>query len=65
MKITLDIEDSRFNFFMEMLKNLDFVNVIGKENENIVFEPPIHYASEKALGKDWLTPEEDKAWKDL
>ena len=24
-----------------------------------------HFASEKALAKDWLSPEEDQAWKDL
>lgn len=66
MKITLDIKDSRFAFFMEMLKNLDFVKVVSQENTNIVSEPPMtHYASEKSLSKDWLSPEEDKAWKDL
>ena len=73
MKITLDINDSRSSFFMEMLKDLDFVKVVSKDpsageagNENKVSEPPMtHYASEKMLSKDWLTPEEDKAWKDL
>lgn len=24
-----------------------------------------HFASEHVLSKDWLTPEEDKAWQDL
>ena len=24
-----------------------------------------HFASQSALAKDWLTPEEDEAWKDL
>ena len=24
-----------------------------------------HYASENVLAKDWLTPEEDRAWKNL
>jgi hypothetical protein len=24
-----------------------------------------HFASEKSLAKDWLTPEEDLAWQDL
>jgi len=24
-----------------------------------------HFASEYVLAKNWLTPEEDKAWKDL
>ena len=66
MKITLDIKDSRFAYFMDMLKNLDFVKVISRENENAVAEPAMtHYASQKALEKDWLTPEEDEAWKDL
>ena len=27
--------------------------------------PATHFASEKSLAKDWLTPEEDLAWKDL
>ncbi len=31
------------------------------ENDNIL----THFASEKALAKDWLLPEEDEAWKDL
>jgi hypothetical protein len=51
---------------------------IGKQVEVIVFsiedvssqsaildEPMTHYASEKVLAKDWLTPEEDKAWENL
>jgi len=24
-----------------------------------------HFASQSVLAKDWLTPEEDEAWKDL
>ena len=66
MKITLEIKDNRFSYFIDMLKSLDFVKVISKENTNIVSEPPMtHYASEKSLAKDWLTPEEDQAWKNL
>lgn len=65
MKITLGIKDSRFPYFMEILKKLDFVKVLSKENENRVSEPPIHYASEKTLAKNWASPEEDKARKDL
>lgn len=51
---------------------------VGKQVEVIAFtieetddilsvteEPLTHYASEKVLSKDWLTPEEDKAWQDL
>ncbi len=66
MKVTLEIRDNRFTYFMDMLKSLDFVNVLSKEGENSVSEPPMtHYASQQSLAKDWLTPEEDSAWKDL
>ena len=66
MKVTLEIKDSRFAYFIDMLKSLDFVTVVNKENSNIVSEPPMtHYASQNTLAKDWLTPEEDEAWKDL
>ncbi len=27
--------------------------------------PPIHTASEKVLSRDWDSPEEDEAWKNL
>ncbi|MDR2205021.1 MAG: hypothetical protein LBE36_02525 [Flavobacteriaceae bacterium] len=52
-------------------------NFIGKQVEVIAFtindatEEPIadklmtHFASEKVLAKDWLTPEEDLAWQHL
>jgi hypothetical protein len=53
-------------------------NFVGKQVEVIAFtlndiaeqpdlkdKPMTHFASEKVLAKDWLTPEEDKAWKDL
>jgi hypothetical protein len=53
-------------------------NFIGKQVEVIAFtieesydETQItdktitHFASEKVLAKDWLTPEEDLAWQDL
>ena len=33
----------------------------GTKNDKIL----THIASEKALAKDWLLPEEDEAWKDL
>jgi hypothetical protein len=35
------------------------------ENTEKVDITETHYASETALAKDWLTPEEDIAWKDL
>jgi protein involved in sex pheromone biosynthesis len=50
-------------------------NYIGKKVEVIAFtieeastvtdKVLTHIASEKILTKDWLTPEEDEAWKDL
>ena len=53
-------------------------NFIGKQVEVIAFtideaikepltmdRPLTHFASEKSLAKDWLTPEEDTAWQDL
>jgi hypothetical protein len=53
-------------------------NFIGKQVEVIAFtiddaiEKSVvsdklmtHFASEKMLAKDWLTPEEDLAWQDL
>jgi hypothetical protein len=53
-------------------------NFIGKQVEVIAFtindavETPVisdklmtHFASEKVLEKDWLTPEEDIAWQSL
>ena len=48
---------------------------IGKKVEVIAFTieetlrdidiPLTHFASEKTLAKDWLTTEEDNAWRDL
>lgn len=35
-------------------------------DESIITGGPLtHLASEDVLAKDWLTPEEDKAWQDL
>lgn len=50
---------------------------VGKQVEVIAFtveeavgntvedKPVTHFASEKVLAKDWLSPEEDLAWQDL
>jgi len=35
------------------------------ENAGKTGRSEIHYASEVVLAKDWITPEEDLAWKDL
>lgn len=51
-------------------------NYVGKKVEVIAFtieetvtenidKPLTYFASEKILAKDWLTPEEDKAWHNL
>jgi hypothetical protein len=34
---------------------------IGISNDNVI----THFASEKTLAKDWLSPQEDEAWKNL
>ncbi len=65
MKITLEVKDSRFSQFMEMVRKLDFVKVLDESGSTVEEPPMTHYASEKTLAKDWLTEEEDQAWKDL
>ena len=35
------------------------------EERSVLNEPLTHYASERVLGKDWLTQEEDNAWQNL
>ena len=35
------------------------------ENDGKPDKTKTHYASENVLAKDWLTPQEDNAWKDL
>jgi hypothetical protein len=42
---------------------LDFVRYLRDKVAREGFETAI--ASEPALGRDWLTPEEDAAWADL
>lgn len=42
------------------------ISLIQKERMSSVEEPTLtHFASEKILAKDWLSPEEDEAWQDL
>jgi hypothetical protein len=40
----------------------DHVEINPKEQDDRVLT---HFASQSVLAKDWLTPEEDEAWKDL
>jgi hypothetical protein len=35
---------------------------IDRSGDNSIYT---HFASEKSLAKDWLSPEEDEAWKNL
>jgi hypothetical protein len=37
----------------------------ANQAKEIVDKTLTHFASEKVLAKDWLTPEEDLAWQDL
>jgi hypothetical protein len=37
----------------------------ANEAKAFIDKPLTHFASEKVLAKDWLTPEEDLAWRDL
>ena len=37
----------------------------ANETKEFIDKPFTHFASEKVLAKDWLTPEEDLAWQDL
>ena len=46
---------------VEKQKLLNFLLRHALEEDRTV----THFASEKSLSKDWLTPEEDKAWQDL
>ena len=42
------------------------ISFIQKERLSSIEEPVLtHFASEKVLAEDWLSPEEDEAWQDL
>ena len=62
-----------FNQVLELVKQLPYKEKVRlgevirhetmiRKTEDKVFT---HFASEKTLAKDWLSPEEDKAWKNL
>lgn len=64
-----------FEQVLELVRQLSteekqkLINLIQKDKEDTPFlveEPTLtHFASEKILAKDWLSPEEDEAWQDL
>ena len=63
----------KFNQVVDLVKQLPYKEkvklgeVIRKETRTGIRNDKVftHIASEKALAKDWLSPEEDEAWKDL
>ena len=46
-------------------KKVEVIAFTIEEATSITDKPLTHFASEKILAKDWLTTEEDEAWKDL
>lgn len=63
------IPDDLLGELHEYMKYLQFKK---QQKSSTVGTPPVDtdsmetaYASEAVLGKDWNTPEEDKAWQDL
>ncbi|MBI2863813.1 MAG: DUF2281 domain-containing protein [Chloroflexi bacterium] len=46
-----------------LVEILDFIRFLGSKAIEEKMETAL--ASETALGKDWLRPEEDEAWQDL
>lgn len=62
-----------FNQVVDLVKQLPYEEkvklgeVIRKETKSGTPNDKVftHFASEKALAKDWLSPVEDEAWKNL
>ncbi len=62
-----------FNQIVDLVKQLPYKEkvklgeVIRMETNPAMNNDKVytHFASEKALAKDWLSTEEDEAWKDL
>jgi hypothetical protein len=63
----------KFNQLVELVKQLPYEEkvklwkVIRRETKTNMENDKVftHFASEKALAKDWLSPVEDEAWKNL
>lgn len=49
----------------EVVDYINYVKYKYKINKEPIKANDITLASEKSLAKDWLKPEEDKAWRDL
>jgi hypothetical protein len=52
------------HLIQEVIDYIDFI-LYKKNKKNVLSIADITLASEKALAKDWLKPEEDEAWEDL
>ena len=52
-------------FVGKQVEVIAFIIEDADSPKEIVDKPLTHFASEKVLAKDWLTPEEDLAWQDL
>lgn len=71
-QLVLNIPDNKYFPFLKYLRS-KFSDIQIKENHtkvnNEVWEEESAYEtmllSEENLAKDWLSPEEDEAWKDL
>jgi hypothetical protein len=53
------LPDKYLNEVIEYLRFLEFKSKNKTEDRSFMF------LSEESLAKDWLTPEEEEAWKDL
>ncbi|WP_312812176.1 DUF2281 domain-containing protein [Sedimentibacter sp.] len=62
-RLVKKIEDLPFYLLEEVADYIDYVE--SKQNKEVKKVEDITLASEKALSKDWLKPEEEEAWKDL
>ncbi len=58
-KISIDVPHNYLG------KKVEIIAFTVEEANTIEDKPLTHIASEKILAKDWLTAEEDEAWKDL
>jgi hypothetical protein len=64
--ITPDNERISFDLPLDYVgKKVEVIAFTNEEATVDIDKPVTHLASERTLAKDWLTTEEDKAWRDL
>ena len=61
-KITIEVPE---NFIGKNVEVIAFTIEETNQISDLANQPLTHFASEKTLAKDWLTPEEDLAWQNL